>query len=464
VNAPAPVAPSAPDAPVRLGPPRGTGATPLDAVRDHLGRYVSTMRDSDLDLLALWSAHTHLVMETYTTPRLMIDSPVPGSGKTTVLEHLERLCHHPVQMASLSSPALLTRMLDAGLRTLLIDEADRSLSPDKPDVAELLAVLNSGYKRGGTRPVLVPTKDGWNVSEMPTFCPVAMAGNNPRLPEDTLSRTIRVLLLPDLDGQVEETDWELLDADARALGQCLADWAEAARDGVRTNRPPLPDGITGRARERWSPLMRVAVAAGGRWPAVVDGLALDDKEQQEMNREDGMVRDRPAVLLLGHLHEGWDADEPFLPTARLIDGLVHDHPDDWGDASPLGKRLTAQRLGRMLATAYGVNSTRLDRTGPRGYAQAALLPVWYRMGVRTDPRRLAPVHQPPPKRTGASGADGATGAGERGSRDGVTPRDASPRCIACTGPMVLIEPGQLAHPTCEPWRPSRMPSRAELVR
>jgi len=300
VSATAPVEPPAPDAPVCFGGIRRTGAAPLDAVRDHLARYVSTMRDSDLDLLALWAAHTHLVMETYTTPRLMIDSPVPGSGKTTVLEHLERLCHHPVQMASLSSPALLTRMLDAGLRTLLIDEADRSLSPDKPDVAELLAVLNSGYKRGGTRPVLVPTKDGWNVSEMPTFCPVAMAGNNPRLPEDTLSRTIRVLLLPDLDGRVEETDWELLDADVRALGQCLAEWAEAARDGVRTNRPPLPDGITGRARERWSPLMRVAVAAGGRWPAVVDGLSLDDKEQQEMDREGNHSGpSRRGLLILG---------------------------------------------------------------------------------------------------------------------------------------------------------------------
>jgi len=173
-----------------------------------------------------------------------------------------------------------------------------------------------------------------------------------------------------------------------------------------------------------------------------------------------MVRDRPAVLLLGHLHEGWDADEPFLPTARLIDGLVHDHPDDWGDASPLGKRLTAQRLGRMLATAYGVNSTRLDRTGPRGYAQAALLPVWYRMGVRTDPRRLAPVHQPPAKQTGESGAGGSTGA----VRDAVTASDAPRRCIDCGHAMTLIEPGQLAHPTCEPWPPNRMPSRAGLVR
>jgi len=407
-----PIEPAGPDGPVCFeGPPR-TGPSPFDAVRDHLGCYISTMRDSDLDVLTLWAAHTHLVHETYTTPRLMLDSPVPGSGKTTVLEHLERLCHHPVQMASLSSPALLTRMLDAGMRTVLIDEADRSLSPDKPDVGDLLAVLNSGYKRGNTRPVLVPTKDGWTVKEMPTFSPVAMAGNNPRLPEDTLSRTIRVLLLPDLEGRIRESDWELIDSDARDLGQRLSLWADGVRDDVRINRPPLPDGITGRARERWSPLKRVAAAAGGRWPAVVDSLALDDKEQQEMNREDGMVRDRPAVLLLKHLYECWPEDETFLPTTRLIDTLVHEHPDDWGDASPLGRRLTAQRLGRMLASAYAINSGRVDHTGPRGYIRAAILPVWHRMGVVSGPRRLGPVRQTPPKQTGPSGPAGSTGPAE----------------------------------------------------
>ena len=191
----------------------------LDEVREWLGRFVCTTGDADLDLLTLWAAHTRLCMETYTTPRLILDSPVPGSGKTTVLEHLERLCLHPVQMASLSSPALLTRMLDAGLRTVLIDEADRSLNPNKDGVAELLAVLNSGYKRGGTRPVLVPAKEGgWRPVEMQTFCPVAMAGNNPNLPEDTKSRSIRVLLMPDIHGTAEESDWELIDEEARILG------------------------------------------------------------------------------------------------------------------------------------------------------------------------------------------------------------------------------------------------------
>ena len=67
-------------------------------------------------------------------------------------------------MASVSSSAMLARVLEAGIRTMLIDEVDRSLAPDKEGIADLLAILNSGYKRGGTRPVLTPIKakgGGW---------------------------------------------------------------------------------------------------------------------------------------------------------------------------------------------------------------------------------------------------------------------------------------------------------------
>src|SRR5215211_6158650 len=85
------------------------GAELLDDVRAWLTRFISTVAEADLDLLTLWAAHTHLVVETYTTPRLQLDSPVPESGKTTCLEHLQRLCLRSVQMASLSSPALVTR-------------------------------------------------------------------------------------------------------------------------------------------------------------------------------------------------------------------------------------------------------------------------------------------------------------------------------------------------------------------
>ena len=387
-----PVQPVQPDQPVTSGGSYQTGrpARVLANVRAWFGRYVSTVQDTDLDLLTLWAAHTHLCVETYTTPRLLLDSPVPGSGKTTVLEHLERLCLAPVQMAQVSSPAMLARLLDASLRTILIDEADRSLSPDKKEIGDLLAVLNSGYKRGGTRPVLVPVKEGWKVKEMPTFSPVAMAGNSPNLPEDTRSRSLRVLLMPDIDGSIDESDWEWIDAEARQLGKDLAGWADTVRDAVRLNRPDLPEDVRGRARERWAPLKRVADAAGGRWPGVVDRLAAEDIEEQNLAREEGAVTERPHVVLMQHLAEVWQ-EETFIPTERLIDRLVTAHPDTWGDFSSFGKRLTAQRLGRMLSGNYKIHTSRPDANGPRGYTLAALTPALRRFGLSPAGAPVQPV-------------------------------------------------------------------------
>lgn len=358
----------------------------LDRVRAWLARYVCTVQESDLDLLTLWAAHTHLCGELYTTPRLVLDSPVPGAGKTTTLEHLQRLCLRPLQVASLSSPAMLARLLDKDLRTILVDEADRNLDPKRPGVEDLVAIINAGYKRGATRPVLVPGPKGeWDVREMPTFSPVVLAGNAPHLPDDTRSRTIRVLLLPDLEGRVETSDWEEIEPDAMDLGECLAQWAEEVRDVVRTVRPPLPEGCIGRSKERWHPLRRVAEAAGGRWPEVADDLIRRDLIEAQMDREDGMVTTPPAVTLLRNIAQVWPPDEDFVASKHLIGELIAHDPSTWGESSPYGRALTLQRMGRMLAQGFKVNSTR-QGDGPRGYYRQALAPVWRRMGI-TPPNR-----------------------------------------------------------------------------
>ena len=66
--------------------------------------------------------------------------------------------------------------------------------------------------------MLVATKGGgWDAADMPTYAPLAMAGSSPQLPDDTQSRSIRVLLMPDLTGTVEDSDWEFISDDARAL-------------------------------------------------------------------------------------------------------------------------------------------------------------------------------------------------------------------------------------------------------
>ncbi|WP_353647940.1 DUF3631 domain-containing protein [Nakamurella sp. A5-74] len=373
------------------------GAVLLQQVRDWLARFIVTVSDADHDLLALWAVHTWVAEETYTTPRLQLDSPMPGSGKTTTLEHLRRLCKHPVQMAAISSSALLARLLENGVRTLLIDEADRTLSKDNPLTGDVLAILNSGYKRGASRPVLVPVKGGWEAQEMPTYAPVAIAGNNPDLPDDTRSRIVRVLLLPDLDGNAEDSDWELIEDQAIELAIAVEEWADSIRADLATCRPALPAGIVGRFREKWSPLRRVAELAGGRWPASVDRMAVHDRDQWDQDKEDGMIREKPAVLLLKHLADVWSNGETFVPTVDLLVRLEHAHPAAWGADGPFGKPITAQRMGRMLVSSYKVNSSRESKDGPRGYMFGSLAPVWSRMQIR------------PPEVTGPSGATGATG-------------------------------------------------------
>ena len=193
---------------------------------------------------------------------------------------------------------------------------------------------------------------------MPTFAPVAMAGNQPKLPDDTLSRTIRMLIMPDHEGTVEDSDWELIEPEAKALANDLASWADQVRDQVRNEpRPLLPEGAKARTKERWLPLKRVAVAAGDPWPGVVDQLVEFDLERMQLEKAEGIVNEKPHVTLLRHITEVWAKSETFHSTDDLISLLVARFPSSWGPSDKYPKGLTAQRLGRMLVRNYGVWST-----------------------------------------------------------------------------------------------------------
>jgi hypothetical protein len=363
------------------------GAALLDEVVDWWRRFIAVTYPDDLYLLALWTAHTHLVKELYTTPRLLIDSIMEGSGKTTVLDHLNRLCCAPIQAASISSPALIPRLLQNRMRTILIDETHRALRPDKPGVEDLLGIINTGYRRGATRPVLVPSKGGgWDAHEMPTFAPVAMAGNNPNLPPDTVSRQIRILLMPDLDGTVEDSDWEVIESDARKLQARLRDWADSVREDIKDMDVSLPKKCIGRSKEKWRPLARVAKAANGKYPAVVTRLIEENMAEEEAEREAGLKTRPPGMVVLCDLYELWPKHpdgapkENFIGSSQLVESLIF-RSTYWGADSPYGKALTEHRLGRLLSQAAKITSTRIGGKPPRGYLWQDFEPVWRRLGI-----------------------------------------------------------------------------------
>jgi hypothetical protein len=374
------------------------GAALLHRIAKWYATYIAVTDQDDLNILALWTAHTYLANELYTTPRLLIDSIIWGSGKTTLLDHLGHLCLTPIHAASLTSPAVIPRLLEKSKRTVLLDKVDRSLRPDRPGVEDLIAILNSGYRFGASRPVSVPVKGGgWDVKDMSTYAPVAMAGNSPHLPNDTLSRSIGILLMLDIDGSIEDSDWEYITDDASKLREAIAAWAEHVRTRLVKLPIDLPERCIGRSREKWRPLKRVAVAAGGDWPTITDRLIGKSIAEDDAEREAGLKTLPPRMVLMIDLYKVWPEDQNFVPTRDLVNKLIFHNPEFWGSESSYGKPLNEQRLGRMVNQAAKVQSMRPDHRGPRGFQRTDLVLVWHRLGV-------APLNQ-----SGPLGAPGLIG-------------------------------------------------------
>lgn len=374
----------------------------IDATRSWFQRFVITMQDDDLDILALWTIHTWLAKETYTSPRLLIDSPVPGSGKTTLLEHLNKLCHRPAQMAAVSSPALLVRLLRVEIRTLLIDEVDRTLDPKKPGVGDLIAILNSGYKVGGTRPVLTPVKGGgWESDEMSTYSPVALAGNTPLLPDDTRSRCIVVRLMPDHQNRAQHSDWEWIEQEAADLSSRIGAATDAVREEVQQARPVLPAGCNNRNRERWNPLAKIAEVAGGEWIAKINHLIQSDLALAAEVAENGETTKSPGLQLAHDLFEILAQNPRFEASNEIVRRLIRMNPEYWSVISPVGKDLTPQRLGSILNRSFGIYSQRID-ANTRGWHTNQLRPIWQRLGleVPTVPGASEPTEPTEPTADG----------------------------------------------------------------
>jgi hypothetical protein len=344
----------------------------LDELESWLGTYIATREAYGIYVLALWIAHCHAMEAWYSTPRLLIGSALPGCGKSTTMEHIEHLTPDAL-MGSNATPALLARITKDGPRPILLDESDNLLDRKREGIGDLIAMLNSGYKKSGTRPVLVPVKGGdYTPAIMPTYAPVAFAGIGDHLPDATLSRTIVVQLDRARPGQVQDSDWQFIEPAAHALRDRLAYAVAGVVDALTIARPDLP--VRGRDAEVWRPLVALADAAGGRWPRVARDALAAVMSEAELDREAGITRDRPSLVLLRDLRDVWPAGETFVRTATLVDLLAAHSPETWGLEARFGT-IKPKRVGQLLRD-YGVRPERNPERTSRGYVLSDLERAW----------------------------------------------------------------------------------------
>jgi hypothetical protein len=342
-------------------------------VRAFIGRFCIFPDMHCLTAVALWAAHAHMVQHFHTTPRLIMCSPEVSSGKTRVLEVLDLLV--PNSMFALSaSSASIFRMLQARQVTLLFDEVDTIWNKRGKDDAheDLRALINSGYKRGATIPRCVGPRH--EVVSFPTFCAVALAGLGD-LPHTIVSRAVIIPMRPRAPDEIlEQFRSRKQDPEGHALRQRLAEWASVVGSGAGRAEPTMPAGIVDRPAEVWEPLLAVAEAARGHWPA---------SAREACRALCAVARDRRVSLglrLLADLRTIF-GNADALHTEVVIDrltsghGLEEDAP--WADlhGKPVGKR----GLASMLAK-YGVRPVKVTVGGRslQGYRREHLWEAWRR--------------------------------------------------------------------------------------
>jgi len=425
------------------------GAKLLGQVEAMLARFVAFPSEHALTAAVLWVVHAHALDAFETSPRLAFLSPEPGSGKTRALEILELLVPRPLLTVNVTPAYLFRKVSDeAGPPTILYDEIDTVFGPKAKDNEEVRGLLNSGYRKGATAGRCVIKGKKIETEDLPSYAAVALAGLDD-LPDTIMSRSIVIRMRRRAPHEhIEPYRRRVHQAEGHELRDDLTAWVSVIWAELQDAWPVLPVSIEDRDADVWEPLLAVADAAGGDWPARArrSGVALV---------ADAGAKGRGfGVQLLADLRTVF-GNEPFIPTEDILQALCSLEESPWGDLR--GKALDARSLARRLGK-YEVRSKqqRVGERNLRGYERGDLLDVWVRYlsdadahtsESEADKPSLVPLHIPhrgketetaePPLPLAPAPATSATSA---------------TTCLGCGTPLAadLIADGQPYHVTCEP--------------
>jgi hypothetical protein len=240
------------------------GAEVFDGVAEMLRRYVAC-GSAAIVAAVLWIVHTWAFEAADCSPRFVLLSAEPQSGKTRFLEVLKLLVRDPLFAVNISDAALF-RVIEARRPTVLHDEIDAVFGPKARDREDLRAMLNAGYERGATVQRCVGDGSRQRVESFPVFTPVAMAGLG-KLPETIEQRSIVVRMKRRTpDETVAKLRRREVKPEAEAVRRRLEAWARLNIASLATAEPEIPDELDDRAGDIWEPLLAIADAAGGDWP------------------------------------------------------------------------------------------------------------------------------------------------------------------------------------------------------
>jgi hypothetical protein len=329
------------DAP--LAPP------PLELIYHFLQRYVQ-LDEHQLVAVTLWIAHTFVFGRFSITPRLVLYSPVRGCGKTTLLDVIAALGFKTERIDNITA-AVLFRLIDRSHFAVLIDEADNA---DLPNDKTLLAVTNSGHRRGGK----VSRFLGGEVVKFSTFAPLAFATIH-RLPLPLLHRSVVIRMTRSSVNlmRFDPHTFAGQQSDCDIIYRQAFDWTATCPMNLD---PPLPDELRNRAADNWRVLIGIADACSQEWGRLAREAAIALSSDQEEDL---------GVMLLEDIRDIFDR----RPMDRLPSAVI------------------VAELNAMPDAPWAEWRGQRDDQAPRPLSQAQLAGVLSPFNIK--PRTIWPTHR-----------------------------------------------------------------------
>lgn len=330
------------------------GATLLSEMTATVLRYV-VMEDGAAEAVALWVLHAHTLEAFAISPRLGITSPEKRCGKTTCLDVVARLVPRPLTTANIT-PATIFRVIDRAAPTLLVDEADTFLDRN----AEMRGILNSGHRRSAAF-VTRLVGDGYEPRMFSTWAATAIAMIG-RLPDTLEDRAIPIRLRRRRHDERVAPFRADRTPDLDRLARMAVRWATDNMAALTDADPIIPSAITDRAADNWRPLLAIADAAGGEWPARARRVAemmTFIAARNDQSTKIALLADIRTVFLTNQVDR--------ISSANMAAALATMEDRPWSEWKA-GQPITQNSLSRMLAD-FGISPTgiRIGTATPKGY-------------------------------------------------------------------------------------------------
>ena len=341
---------------VEFWPEPVNGADVLAEIADTFSRYVALPLGA-ADAVALWTAHTHCFEAFQCSPRLNINSPEKGCGKTTLRDVVSSLVPRPLATENLSV-AVLFRIVESSKPTLLADECDAWLR----DNEELRGMLNAGHRRGGQ--ALRCEGEGNEVRAFNVFGPAVLCGIG-ALPGTLHDRSIVIRLERAKPGELRQRFDSRRTAKELELCRKLARWCADNRAALDSCDPALPSNAFNRLADNWRPLFAAAAVAGGDWPQRASAAFT------MLNRKADTDSQGIGAMLLADIRRTFaEAQTGRMFSKSIVDALCAMTDRPWPEAHR-GKAITETWLARRLHD-FGLASRtlRISDERAKGYEAA----------------------------------------------------------------------------------------------